>query len=296
MWIAIACVAIFILKNPKLTADSVYASILFCVKIIVPSLFPFLILSNILIESGFAEFFGYILRKPVKLLFNVNGNCAVAILLGSIAGFPVGAKCAAILYEKGLCNKSEAARILPYCNNAGPAFIIGAIGVGIFNDYKVGVLIYISQLLSALICGILLSFPRRTIETPSAVIIKNNSDSSAISKSIINAGMSMISICGHICFFSFILDIIIKFITHITTNPYIITLICGLFEITSGVKCAGSIPFGIAIAGLFCGWSGLSVHMQISSFVKPQGISMKYCLWGKLLQGVLTFIIILFLK
>lgn len=255
-----------------------------------------MILSNILIDSGFAEFFGNILNKPVKFLFNVNGNCVAAILLGSIAGFPVGAKCAAMLYDKNLCSKDEAERILPYCNNAGPAFIIGTIGIGIFNDYKIGVMIYIVQIISAVICGIILSFPRKQINSYPNPYTINNITAATISKSVINAGTSMISICGHICFFSFLLNIIIKLITNITTNPYIITFICGLFEITSGFNCAGHLTYGVAIAALFCGWSGLSVQMQISSLVSQHGISMKYCILGKLLQGVLMFLIILFSK
>ena len=235
-----------------------------------------------LIESGFAESLSRILNRPVRFFFNVNGNCASAIVLGCIAEFPVGAKCAAMLYEKGLCGKDEAERILPYCNNAGAAFVIGTIGIGIFGDYKAGVIIYAAQIISALICGVIFSFPRRKIADYNP--IKVSSDMS-ISKSIINAGMSMISICGHICFFSFILSVIIKFVS----DPYAVTFISGLFELTNGVSCVND----IALAGLFCGWSGLSVHAQISSFVTPHGISMKYCIIGKMMQGALMFLIIL---
>ena len=219
-------------------------------------------------------------KRPIKFLFNVNSNCVSAVLLGCIAGFPIGAKCVAILYIKGLCSKSEAEKILPYCNNAGPAFIIGALG-----DYR----LYIVQILSAVICGVIFSFPRRKVITDTTYI---ETAPISLSAAIINAGTSLISVCGHICFFSFLLTIIVKFIT----NPFLITLICGFTEITSGIKCTANMPHGLAFAGLFCGWSGLSVHMQISSFLSPHGISAKYCIIGKLLQGIIMFFILLFIK
>ena len=256
----------------------------------IPSLLPFIILSNMLIESGFTELLSHVLSRPVKFLFNVSGNCASAILLGCIAGFPIGAKCAAALYEKGQCDKAEVERMLPYCNNAGAAFVIGTIGIGIFNDYKTGVMIYAVQIISAVICGVILSFPRHKI---TEYVKSGNSSPLSISKAIINAGMSMISICGHICFFSFILSVILKFISGVTTDPYVITFIRGVFELTSGLNNLASLPCGAAIAGLFCGWSGVAVHAQISSFVTPYGISMKYCVLGKILQGTLMFFIIL---
>jgi hypothetical protein len=285
LWFGIMFILIFILKNPKFASETIYTSLLFCVKVIIPSLFPFIILSNMLIESGFAELTGRILNRPVRFLFNINGNCASVILLGCIAGFPVGAKCAVMLYEKGLCGKVEVERMLPYCNNAGAAFVIGTVGMGVFNNYRTGVVIYVVQIITAVICGVIFSFPRRKIEEYCNTA---GTSSVSISESIINAGTSMISICGHICFFSFLLSVIMKFVS----NTYAVTFISGLFELTSGVRSVDN----IALAGLFCGWSGFAVHAQISSFVTQHGISMKYCIFGKALQGLLMFLILLFSK
>jgi len=278
-------IILFILKNPKFASEAIYTSIVYCVKIIVPSLFPFMVLTNLLMESDFVNIVSRLLRKPVEILFNVNGNCSTAILLGCIAGFPVGAKCSAMLYNKGMCSKSEAEKILPYCNNAGPAFVIGTIGIGVFGDYRTGVILYVVQIISAVICGVILSFPRGKISANAAY---NDTAPTTLSAAIVNAGTSMISVCGHICFFSLLLNIIVKYIT----NPYLITFVCGFIEITSGVKLSGN----IAVAGLFCGWSGLAVLMQISLFVTQHGISMKYCVIGKLLQGIIMFFILLFIK
>jgi sporulation integral membrane protein YlbJ len=282
--------AIFILKNPLVSNDSVLTAILFCVKTLVPALFPFLIINNILIDTGFAEFIGVIFAKPVRFLFGINKNCAAAILLGAISGFPMGAKCAVMLLEKKMCTKEEVERMLPYINNASPAFIIGGVGIGMLGDYKIGVLLYVSQILAAFICGVIFSYPRIPLPDASGYKGVGNTDNiniTIISKSITNAALALLSICGHICFFSFVVDIILEILKPLTTNIYLYTFICGLFEITSGVKFAVLLPNNIIYIALICGFAGLSVHMQIASFVLAHKISMIKCVAGKLLQGII---------
>ena len=94
----------------------------------------------------------------MNVLFRVNGSCAAALVLGLIGGYPVGAKAAADLYRNGRCNESEARRLLGFCNNAGPSFLIGVVGAGIFQSAKLGLLLEGIHIFSALLIGLLYHF------------------------------------------------------------------------------------------------------------------------------------------
>ena len=102
-----------------------------CFNVIVPSLFPFFVLSSLVVDLGLAAWLGRAMEGVMRPLFRVSGSCASAVALGFIGGYPVGARTALQLYEQGLCSKPEAERLLAFCNNSGPAFILGVVGAGI---------------------------------------------------------------------------------------------------------------------------------------------------------------------
>ena len=132
-----------------------------CIEVIVPSLLPFFICSKILLKNGFAESvskpFG-ILMRPV---FNVPACGAFAFLIGILSGCPVGAKTVTDMYERSVCTKAEAQRMLCFCNNSGPLFIMGAVATGMLGFDKVGVVLYVSHIISAVVVGVAVSFYKR---------------------------------------------------------------------------------------------------------------------------------------
>ena len=92
-----------------------------CINVILPSLFPFFVVSTLAVELGLIEHAGKLIERFMYPLFHVNGSCAGAFLLGIIGGYPVGARTAISLYRKGQCSRDEAERMLSFCNNSGPA-------------------------------------------------------------------------------------------------------------------------------------------------------------------------------
>ncbi|MDR1299354.1 MAG: sporulation protein, partial [Oscillospiraceae bacterium] len=118
------------------TGESVKAAMYgleLCANVIVPSLFPFFVLSSLMVDTGAARRIGAPLGRVMRPLFNVRGECAAAVVLGIIGGYPVGARTVINLYENGDCSKAEAERLLSFCNNSGPAFIFGVVGAGVFS-------------------------------------------------------------------------------------------------------------------------------------------------------------------
>lgn len=126
-----------------------------CEKVIVPAMFPFFILSNMVISLGLSQGIGRLLSPFMMPLFHLSGRCGTAILLGLVGGYPVGAKTAVELYELGQCTKEEGNHLLRFCNSGGPAFLCGVIATGMYHSMEVGLLLYGAHLGAAVTVGVL---------------------------------------------------------------------------------------------------------------------------------------------
>ena len=129
----IGCAAA-LLCYPGEAVDAASKGLELCLNVIIPSLFPFFVISTLTVELGLAQKMGRIIEPMMRRIFNVSGACASAFVLGFVGGYPVGAKTAIALYERGECSRREAERLLSFCNNSGPAFILGVVGTSVFAD------------------------------------------------------------------------------------------------------------------------------------------------------------------
>jgi hypothetical protein len=117
------------------------------------------VLSTLLVEFGLAAYFGRALEGLIAAALPGRRRPAPhAFALGIIGGYPVGAKTAISLYQKKLCTKEEAERLLGFCNNSGPAFILGVVGVGVFSSSRIGILLYLVHIFSSITVGFLFRF------------------------------------------------------------------------------------------------------------------------------------------
>ena len=99
---------------PQQSMEAAREGLGLCANVILPSLFPFFVLSGLVVELGLVGYAGRALECVMYPLFRVPGACASALALGFIGGYPVGARTAIGLYEKGLCSKIEAERLLAF--------------------------------------------------------------------------------------------------------------------------------------------------------------------------------------
>lgn len=125
---------------------------------VVPSLFPFFVSTELLSYTNVVKYLGKILNPIMRPLFNVPGEGAFAFLMGLISGYPVGAKIVANFMEQGIVTKDEAERLLAFTNNSGPLFIIGTVGITLFGSTTIGILLFITHILSCITVGITLRF------------------------------------------------------------------------------------------------------------------------------------------
>lgn len=290
---------------------------------IIPSLFPFFIATELLNNTNIPKQIGYIFNKIMKPLFNVPGIGAYALFMGIVSGYPVGAKIVTNFRNNNLCTKEEAERLITFTNNSGPLFILGTVGISLFYDFSIGMLLLFTHILGCLSVGIIFRFwkSRTRYSRNIDVLPKNltfNSLGEVISKSILSAIKSIVLIGGFVVFFGIVISILknaqlfnfllillspIFNILHINTN-FIIPVITGIIELTNGITMVSSVAsknlgINVVIAAFLLGFGGISITLQVLSIISKSDISIKPYMLGKLLHGTLasfyTFLIISFL-
>ncbi|MBO4897842.1 MAG: hypothetical protein J5590_06060 [Clostridia bacterium] len=277
------------LFSPAVSAAALDAAKL-CASVLAPSLFPFFVCANLLLSLGGAEILSKGAGRIMRPLFCVRDKGALPLILGLISGYPCGAVVTCKMYDAGSLSKNEAERLMAFSNNAGPMFIISAVGNGLFGNSQVGFLIYLSHVAGAFLCGITLSFFAKKEKTS---VQKYKNRHTGASDAVPNAVMSILNLSGYVIFFSVILAIMkslgfIDFLCRIlcafgTERKCAEMLSSGIFEITSGLFSSGckNIPCAAALISI----GGASVFLQTMSFAAKSGLSLKYYIAGKLFSG-----------
>ena len=262
-----------------------------CYEIIIPSLFPFFVCSGLLIYSGFAEAVSGCARRIMRPLFNVAPSGAAAFVLGIISGFPLGAVCTKDLYKSGNLSKIEAERLLAFCNNSGPLFIIGTVGTAIYLKPVYGIMLYAIHICSSVIVGIIFkNYGKAQHNSPPTQINTNDvSIAKAIALSLDAAARNIITVCFSVVFFSTIAQALLDLLP---LSPISDAIASGLCEFSTGTLKISMLDTDIALklimTSLIVGFSGLSVHLQVMSVTAQSGLSLKPYIIGKALHGTIA--------
>ena len=293
---------------PEQAMGAMRDGIKLCGNVILPSLFPFFVLSSLVVELGMSRYLGKLLEPVMAPLFRVNGNCAAALALGFVGGYPVGAQTAIQIYENGQCSRTEAERMLAFCNNSGPAFILGVVGAGVFGSGAAGLLLYLTHLLASLLVGMLFRFykPGEGPQTRRGrgPQFQAANFSKSFTKSVTGALCSTLNICAFILFFTVFLRILAhagvlagaaRLLSALLTplgmdQTWAERLLTGLVEVSSGVSSLtdGALSGRLSMAAFMLGWAGVSVHCQVMAFLGDSGLSIRTYVIGKLLHGALS--------
>ncbi len=279
-------IAILII-HPGTTMDAAIRGMELCARVVIPSLFPFFICSRLLVELGFASLCGRVLSPWMRPLFGVPGSGALAVVLGTLSGYPIGAATVVNLYETGVCTKAEGERLLSFCNNAGPLFIIGSVGVGILRSQELGILLYLVHLITALVTGLLFRKSGQNTYVAPALPSSANpgvNPASAFVTAVSDGVNNILKVCGFVVFFSVVSAALSG------GTP----LLHGLLEITGGIRSLVDSPTTsllLPTISALLALSGASILLQTAGIVLPSGLSMKSCLAGKLIQSVLSFLL-----
>jgi sporulation integral membrane protein YlbJ len=284
--VAFCLTSIFMLILAFLKAELVMEGITrgmsICVKSLLPSLFPFMVISSLLASSEVPVTFGRLLAKPMNVLFGISGEGGCALLLGILCGFPVGTKSAVTLYENKKIDRPQLEHLLMLCNIPSSAFLINTVGLSFFGNKEFGVELYLINIISTVIIGIISKpfFKNKIAHAPIKLKVnsKKQSGIALFTNAITDSAMSMLYICAFVLFFSAITNCLNAFISAFPLPAFISPLWLGFFEMTQGVSSAARIApegLGMLSAAIVSGWSGLSVHFQIMSICKSHTLSFR---------------------
>lgn len=177
--------------------------------IIIPSLFSFILFNNILINSNYYSYISnsrlvYILAK----IFKTNIYGATSIIIGYTMGFPNSARYLNEIYLKNQISKLEAQKLMLFVNNSSPIFILSAVGIGMFSNIYVGIVLLVSCTLSSLIIAVISNlFEYRNNKSTTyinidTISIKTSLTFSTITKSILDTFVSLAYIYGFMAIFT----------------------------------------------------------------------------------------------
>ena len=314
--LAIFCVLIGIVRHPEISLNSALNGLTTWANIVFPSLFPFFIISEILIEMGFVNFIGDSLQPIIKPIFNVSGEGAFPFAMSIISGYPMGAKITSLLREKRIISKTEADKIVCFSSTSGPLFMLGAVSVGMLKTPAAAPLILYPHYLGAITVGLLLRFYRKKstmnnrnnnyiIRNPLIYLNKDYSIGMILGNCVKNSLTSIFTVGGFIVFYSVAIDLLfaskafekimflLNYIIPLETNMDILQgLIAGILEITTGCNKISSLDIDflqkILIINFLIGWGGLSIHSQALSFISKTDINTKIYIFSKFLHGILS--------
>ena len=324
------CICLFALFLVVFSNNTLYAAkkgLTLWANSIVPTLFPFLIATELLGYTNLVSIIANMVNGIMKPIFNVSGIGAFPLIMGTISGYPIGAKIVSNLKTQQKISSVEAERLIAYTNNSSPLFILGTIGIGLFGNKQVGILLLITHILAGISVGFIFRYWKREPLSknrekgvrplfPYQISITNLGE--VLSNSIMSAINTILIIGGFIVLFSVIISIfessgILRFISNFfipVLNIFKIPscfangFFSGIIELTNGISIVALVPNkaisqNIILCAFMLGFGSFCVLFQIMSIISKAHISIKPYIIGKLLQGTLaavyTYLIIQFI-
>ena len=283
--------ALLLLVQSSAAAESVRSALKLCAHVLIPSLFPYMVVSSLIVSFGCTDSLGR-LFAPLCRALRLPPDSAGAILLGALCGFPVGAKTACELYGDGRLSRTQTERLIAVSNNTGPAFVIEVVGAHFWGSRGFGLTVYAAQIVSALLIGGVYARVRKDTEvereggTPACRRVPKDV-LSRIAEAVSAAATSVLTVCGFVVFFAVALTFLKRFCSG---APWVLPPIAAVLEFTGGVTYSANLggAFGAFLSGFAVGWSGISVFAQCKFFTAPIGVRLAPAAICKALQGFLT--------
>lgn len=270
------CYIFLLINKPEISREGIASGIILCGKVIIPALFPFVMCVMLVVNSGVLNHI--ILPKFLRKYF--SAELFFVIILSFIGGYPIGAKLLNSIVQKGEISGKTAGKMLNFCINAGPAFIVSAVGSGILGSKEIGVILLLSHILAGVMLMII-SNPLK--ENPCAkgeINPFNLNPADNFVKSVADASGTVLGICSFVIFFSSVN----AYIGHFSQTVSWIKPIGALLEITNAV----CFTRNIYLISFLLGFGGISVWCQVLSVGSDIQINFTKFLIFRILHGTLS--------
>ena len=241
-----------------------------------------------LIKVGIIACGGGTAAREAGTFGNPGSLGLAALVLGLVGGYPIGAKTAADLYRENLVSREEAERLLAFCNNSNPVFLISVLGVGVFGSVRAGVWLWLIHVLSALLTGLVFrgsgksaSRQELTRHPPFQAVSFAEAFTGAVRSSL--AGI--LSVCAFVVFF------------YVLAQPLTAmggrlgAVLVAALELFSLTPLLTADAFGFLLAAAAAGWGGLSVLCQTLAVLEGSGLRLRNCFLGKVVQSAFSLLL-----
>ncbi len=144
---------LFIVKSGEVY-QGIEQALVLCARVVVPSLFPFMVLSGLYFAYGETSLLEKSLGKPFGNFFKLPRYAVLPFIFGLLFGFPFGVTTTKKLYDEKKLNNEEYRRCLCFCNNTSFSFVVAGVGLGICKNINDGILLFSAQVLSSVFLGL----------------------------------------------------------------------------------------------------------------------------------------------
>ncbi len=282
-----------LLAYPAAMTTGISRGLAVCTRVILPTLYPFMLLAGITANSPLCRHPGRLTRWITRHLFGLPGCCGPAILLSLVGGYPAGVVAVAGLYRQGQISRQQVDRMTAYCVGGGPGFIITTVGVGMLGNPTAGVLLFVAQVVTSLLFGILLGRGHRkeqesAVSTPPAAL--------PFSRIVGDTCGALLSMCGFVVAAAMVLSVaegtgLCRGLAGLLGIPAgsLSTALAAVLEVSCGcLALAGTAARTPLFLSLCISWGGLSVHGQLAAALPEcRVLTPRFWLW-RLTHGVVS--------
>ncbi len=268
---------------------------------VLPSLFPFMIITFIFVKTGIAERASLPLKRVTGKL-KLPPAAAPCFVLSIFSGYPAGSRVIGEFYDSGALSKKDCEKLSYLCSTSGPLFIIGSVGYKMFGDKLAGLKILIAHIISITLVSVIVALLSPKSNSPEPR--KAPADKNVLYNTFYGAIISVAVAGGFIAFFfvvaQFCADFNIFFPLHnflsVLTGEKTASAVClGLIEATTGCRALAEEggKLQIALAGALITFGGLSILLQQLCYLTKSGIKPFKFIAVKFIQAAVCFIILL---
>ncbi|MBQ2944779.1 MAG: hypothetical protein IJD93_08850 [Ruminococcus sp.] len=293
MWLLTGLALAALLVFPTQCRAGAASGVFLCIQVLIPSLFPFMVLSSFVVSSGLISHVPSFIEKLTQLLFSLPKESLMVILLSLIGGYPVGAKGISNLHKNRIITDKQAEKMSMFCVASGPGFLVTYLGCAMLRSPKSGYILLVSQTISFIVLGMTTKLlnKEKTITQKKTERKSQDSRSDALVTSVKEA----ITSCGYMCAFVVLFAAICEIFIYLTEGSPKLLWITGVLEITNGTKLLCTNHSLILISAL-CGFGGLCVHFQVFTMLGDIKIR-KYLFFlfrilSTLINGVITYLLL----
>ncbi|MEM1483648.1 hypothetical protein V6615_02095 [Oscillospiraceae bacterium PP1C4] len=296
---AVAVAVGLLWKTQEVTAG-VRAGLLICASVIIPSLFPFMILAGLIASTQVGAVLSRLVSVFTRRTIGLPENLGAVLLMSFVGGFPVGARMLSSMLERHEIDRETANRALCFCVNAGPSFLISALGASMLGSKTAGLLVLAAQILSSLMIGAFL-FYGKPLQTSAAQTVPQPRDTFV--GAVQSASAGILSICAFVVAFSAITALlnalgILSSLAYLLSRlfpflgePFFLAALTGLLEVTRGCIAASALHTraGFILCAFLVSFSSMSIIFQVKScFSADSGVNFGMFYNSRLAHGTLT--------